>query len=307
MKDNKTTININNYFFIYQNPENRNQFDHINKNNNSKNNNSKSSNKNSKKEEKNGSFDSNSFINTSLEFINKSMTTNSYSIFSPNNSFSINENYSIPDVILRPNQNIKKNNKNNKKENQKINQSQISNIFSNKVKNNYQSNLKIKKNEDLKINIPYSNLNNNVNKSQSYIYDTVHKAKIKAICVLNKDNKIESLLDSNIKIYKYGEKIPNPLIINLIIENNGEKNWPENCEFIVLKTDFYNDDSKNNECKKIKGIIKIKEKIKFYKEFCYLDKLKSGEYIYNLGIQYISNNQKIVFGNDDLIFKIIIE
>ena len=54
MKDNKTTININNYFFIYQNPENRNQFDHINKNNNSKNNNSKSSNKNSKKEEKNG-------------------------------------------------------------------------------------------------------------------------------------------------------------------------------------------------------------------------------------------------------------
>ena len=42
-----------------------------------------------------------------------------------------------------------------------------------------------------------------------------------------------------------------------------------------------------------------------YKEFINLNSFLPGKYIHTLGIQYVSNNQKKVFGNkDDLTFTI---
>ena len=264
-----------------------------------------------------------------------SNNTNNYSLNS-NSNISNDKNSGFPNYIINSNEE-KKQNKRNKEienlltfENLFLQQNQINTkiryvcIYCNKdfhlkyiyeINNNnilvyycYRCFVKIisKINGPLTIYRPNNIINENEIEIKDYTIDDTYQAKIQGIQILHNDsNNIDHILDNkNLKEFIFKENVPIKLKTHIIIENNGEKEWPNNCEIVTLNKTFKSTNDESNDKKKVQQKMTKNETIIFYKEFIDLKSFYPGEYHHILGIQYIINNQKKIFGIKDLTFKI---
>ena len=265
-------------------------------------------------------------------FENKSDNSNPYSINNDPSSLSKNNNTEIPIQIIKPNENkIDSEEEINEMEEYIEKQNQITSFTKTKLKifkktyvctycqrndndiyEIHNNNITFYycsicyKNIITKIFGPQQYLINNENeiKMKDLIFDNTYKAKIRHIEIFDISRNDKYTLDKNVKEFIFKKNVPFKLKTYITIENNGENIWPNDCELITLNT-FFKSKKKSKKKKMIKNNFQKNHTFTLYKEFINLNSFLPGKYIHTLGIQYVSNNQKKVFGNkDDLTFTI---